>query len=77
MPARCIARRFSLHPGTRYQVSMVEVVVGGFQTIWWVSLRYFRDDKGYTFAERGIESLKPLGIDDMTRTGVIALERRK
>lgn len=27
--------------------------------------------------ERAIESLKPLGIDDMARTGVIALERRK
>lgn len=27
--------------------------------------------------ERAIESLKPLGIDDMARTGVVALERRK
>jgi acetolactate synthase-1/3 small subunit len=27
--------------------------------------------------EKAIESLKPLGIDDMARTGVVALERRK
>jgi acetolactate synthase-1/3 small subunit len=27
--------------------------------------------------ERAIVSLKPLGIDDMARTGIIALERRK
>ena len=27
--------------------------------------------------ERAIESFKPLGIDDMARTGVVALERRK
>lgn len=27
--------------------------------------------------ERAIQSLKPLGIDDMARTGIVALERKK
>jgi acetolactate synthase small subunit len=27
--------------------------------------------------ERAIESLKPLGIDDLARTGIVALERIK
>ena len=48
---------FSIQGGTRYQVSLVEVAVGGFQTIFWVGLRFFRDDKGYTWAERGIDSM--------------------
>jgi acetolactate synthase-1/3 small subunit len=27
--------------------------------------------------ERAIQSLRPLGVDDMSRTGVVALERKK
>jgi hypothetical protein len=49
---------FSLNAGTRYQISGIEVLLVGFQTTWWVAFRYFKDDKGYTFAERGIDSLQ-------------------
>jgi Spirocyclase AveC-like len=48
----------SLHAGTRYQISGIEVLMVGFQTTWWVAFRYFKDDRGYTIAEKGIDSLK-------------------
>jgi hypothetical protein len=71
-------RAFSIDPGTRYQVSLVEIAVGGFQTIFWVSLRYFKDDKGYTWAERGIDSLnlspvKKFWVRYMALTGALSV----
>jgi Spirocyclase AveC-like len=69
---------FSIHPGTRYQVSLVEITVGGVQTIFWVSLRYFKDDKGQTWADRGVDNLRlgPVGkfwVRFMAITGALSL----
>ena len=47
--------------GSRYQLPLLEVLCGGVQTLGWVSLRYFRDDRGYTLVERGVEGLKATG----------------
>lgn len=51
-------RAVSLLPGTRWQMPLTEVVIGGVQTFVWVSLRYFRDDRGHTLAERGVDQLR-------------------
>jgi len=50
-------RAMSLFPGTQYQISMVEVFFGAWQTLGVASLVYVRDDRGYTWADRDAHGL--------------------
>ena len=51
-------RSLSLWPGEPYQFPLYEpIIVGGMLTTY-ACLRYFRDDKGFTFVERGVEQMK-------------------
>ncbi len=50
-------RAVSLFPGTRYQISMVEIFFGACQTLGIASLKFVRDDKGQTWADRGADRL--------------------
>src|SRR5258705_4272755 len=51
-------RAVSIMAGTRWQLPLTEVLIGGVQTFVWASLRYFRDDRGHTLAEPGIDTLE-------------------
>ena len=42
----------------RYKMSMIEILFAGIQMVAWICLRYYRDDHGYTIAERGVDSLR-------------------
>jgi hypothetical protein len=51
-------RALSLFPGTRYQMPVYSAVFWASAWTGWAALRYFRNDKGETFAERGADQLK-------------------
>lgn len=53
-----VVRSLSLFPGKAYQWPLYEAVIIGFVCTGWVCLRYFRDDKGRTFVEKGVEQLQ-------------------
>lgn len=44
--------------GTRYQYSLIYAVIAGVGCFAWVAVRYFKDDRGYTLAERGVQNLQ-------------------
>lgn len=48
----------TLFSGTRFQYPLVELVFGGTYFAMFGMLRYFRDDRGRSFAERGIDDLR-------------------
>jgi len=48
--------------GTRWKFPLLSPVLGGLETFAWVSLRYFRDARGLTLAERGVEALRISGF---------------
>jgi hypothetical protein len=52
-------RSWSIFPGTYYQFPIYEAII--WPTTWtvWACLRHFRNDKGETFVERGMEKLRP------------------
>jgi hypothetical protein len=47
-----------LFGGTRWQFPITEAVFGGIGTFAWVVIRYFKDDRGYTLSERGVDRLR-------------------
>lgn len=49
---------FSIFEDTRYKMSLFSPLFGGLQLFLWVGLRYFRDDRGLTLVERGVDSLR-------------------
>lgn len=51
-------RAVSLHPGTRYQVPLTAIAVSALQCTGFASMHYFRDDKGYSWVERGVGQLR-------------------
>lgn len=53
-----VVHTFSLYPGEVYQWPLYEAVIIGFVCTGFVSLRYFKDDKGRTFVEKGVERLR-------------------
>lgn len=53
-----VVRSLSLFPGQVYQWPLYEAPIIGVLNTGWVCLRYFKDDKGRLFVERGIDRLK-------------------
>ncbi len=51
-------RSLSIFPGRYYQFPVYEVFLFGGSWAAWGCLRYFRDDKGRTVAERGIDDMR-------------------
>lgn len=51
-------RSLSLFPGTYYQFPLYEAIIWPATYTVWAGLRYFKNDKGQTIAERGVEDLK-------------------
>ena len=51
-------RSLSFFPGTYYQFPAYEVLLFGVTWGRWGCMRYFRDDKGRTLAERGVDDLR-------------------
>lgn len=69
---------WTINYGKYYQYPIYEGIVWGFAWTGWACLRYFKDDKGYTWAERGIEktTLSPrmkTGVRFLALTGVCNL----
>lgn len=62
-----IVKELSLFYGNYYQFPLYEALLWGGVWACWSSLRYFRNDKGETVAERGIEELK---VGPRAKTGV-------
>jgi hypothetical protein len=59
--------RLLLWGGTRYQYSLIYAVIAGVGCFAWVAVRYFKDDRGYTLAERGVQNLR---LPEGRKTGV-------
>lgn len=53
-----VIRSLTIFPGKVYQWPLYEAGIIGFLNTGWVCLRYFKDDKGRLFVERGIERLQ-------------------
>lgn len=53
-----VVRSVSMFPGEVYQWPLYEAVIIGFICTGFTCLRYFKDDKGQTFVERGVERLQ-------------------
>lgn len=53
-----VVRSFSLYPGEVYQWPLYEAAIVAFVSTGFTCLRYFKDDKGQTFVEKGVERLK-------------------
>jgi Spirocyclase AveC-like len=53
-----VVRSLTIFPGEVYQWPLYEAAIIGFVNTGWVCLRYFKDDKGRLFVERGIERLQ-------------------
>lgn len=51
-------RDWSLFAGTYYQFPLYEAVLLPFVLTIWAALRFFKDDRGHTFAERGADQLR-------------------
>jgi hypothetical protein len=51
-------RSLSIFPGRYYQFPIYEPLLFGVTWAFWGCLRYFRDDKGRTVAERGIDDMR-------------------
>ena len=51
-------RAVSLHAGTRYQVPITAIMVSALQCTAFASIHYFRDDKGFSWVERGVGQLQ-------------------
>jgi hypothetical protein len=49
---------FTLFSGTRFQFPLWEPIVTGVWACGMTAIRYFRDDRGRSFAERGIDDLR-------------------
>jgi len=47
-----------LFGGTRWQFAIMEAVFGGIGCFAWVALRHFKDDRGRTLSERGVDRLR-------------------
>lgn len=62
-----VIRSVSLFPGKYYQFPLYEPVLFGATWTAFACLRFFRNDKGQTFAERGTETLK---VSGRTQTGL-------
>jgi hypothetical protein len=52
-----VVRDWSLFPGEVYQWPLYEAGIIAFVNIGWTCLRYFKDDKGQTFVEKGLDRL--------------------
>lgn len=52
-----VIRSLSIFPGQVYQWPLYEAAIIGFLNTGWVCLRYFKDDRGRLFVERGLERL--------------------
>src|SRR5207253_2950817 len=63
-------RSLSFFPGKYYEFPAYEVFLWAGACTVWAALRYFRDDKGMTLAERGVDRLKAVG---QARTGLRCL----
>jgi hypothetical protein len=53
-----VVRSWALFPGTRFQFPIYQPLVIGLWCGGLTAIRYFRDDRGRCFAERGIEHVK-------------------
>ena len=53
-----VVAKFTLFYGHYYQFPMYEALLWGGVWTMWSCLRYFKDDKGHTIVERGIDELK-------------------
>lgn len=53
-----VIKSISLFPGEVYQWPLYEAGIIAFVNTGFICLRYFRDDKGQTFVEKGIENLR-------------------
>ena len=51
-------RKFSIFAGHYYQFPMYEAIMWPATYTVWAALRFFKDDKGRTIAERGVDDLK-------------------
>lgn len=51
----------TLFDGTRWKFPLLSPFFGGLETFAWVSLRYFRDARGLTLVERGVDALRISG----------------
>lgn len=60
-------RSLSFFPGTRHQFPVYEAVLLGAAWTAWAALRHFRDDRGRTMVERGVDDLR---VGPRARTGV-------
>jgi hypothetical protein len=50
-------RATSLFAGTPYQVPLLEILFGAIQTMAFAAVLFYKDDKGYSFVERGAERI--------------------
>lgn len=53
-----VIRSMSIFPGTVYQWPLYEAAIFGIVYAGFTCLRYFKDDKGQTFVEKGVEKLR-------------------
>jgi hypothetical protein len=53
-----VIRAWTIFPGQVYQWPLYEAGIIGFVNTGWTCLRYFKDDKGRVFVERGAERLQ-------------------
>ena len=51
-------QKFSIFAGRYYQFPMYEAIIWPATYTVWAALRFFKDDKGRTIAERGVDDLK-------------------
>jgi len=51
-------RAFALNPGKYYEFPVYQGITASLLYTTWGAMRYFRDDRGHSFAERGLDQLK-------------------
>jgi hypothetical protein len=53
-----VVKSMSLFSGKPYQYPLYDCVMGAFLFVGYAALHYFRDDKGRTFVEKGVDTLR-------------------